>query len=305
MKNAITKIAVCLAVIIFAVSCNEKPTGSNAWLANGENNVTDFYIIKVDTDSSTIKKEAEYKFTIAPPDNNVSVKVTSVQVRQNSEVQNITLNPEDFILTPTVNGMNLTLKLSLTADGINKFKTAAKATEIKYRVYLDFSFSGQTQSKDIDITVIPVHITTKQEVENMIKALGTIEVSADGSSAIKSSFDFSQFVLSETEFEIEESGSGASYNYSVGTADDAIGKQLTYLLSKQPHNGLGLIYKNEKYYKSGGNDKSVILIYILDIDSKYALEDSAAFITGYDLQTGKGGIRVKLTLKGSNKWLNY
>ena len=76
-------------------------------------------------------------------------------------------------------------------------------------------------------------------------------------------------------------------------------------MSQQPHNGLGLIYKNEKYYKSGGNDKSVIFIYILDIDSKYALEYSAAFITGYDPQTWKGGIRVKLTLKGSNKWLNY
>ena len=55
----------------------------------------------------------------------------------------------------------------------------------------------------------------------------------------------------------------------------------------------------------GASEKNLVIIYILDIDPKYALEDSAAFITGYDPQTGKGGIRVKLTLKGSNKWLNY
>ncbi|MEI0445493.1 hypothetical protein R4J03_00310 [Brachyspira intermedia] len=300
------KIAVCLAVIIFAVSCNEKPTDSTNSGVSDMSSGDDFTVIKLDKTTSSIKKEAIYTFYVSPPDTSTTVTMSKVDVDQGSPIQGITLNPEDFILTPDLkDGMILTLKLSLSDTGIQKFKDAKEATEIRYRAELDFKTSGQTKKMTISISVIPVHITTKQEVENMIKALGTIEVSPDGAPGIKSSFDFSGFQLSETEFEIEESGSGGSYNYSVGTADDAIGKQLTYLLSQQPHNGLGLIYKNEKYYKSGGNDKSVIFIYILDIDSKYALEDSAAFITGYDPQTGKGGIRVKLTLKGSNKWLNY
>ena len=166
----------------------------------------DFTVIKLDKTTSSIKKEAIYTFYVSPPDTSTTVTMSKVDVDQGSPIQGITLNPEDFILTPDLkDGMILTLKLSLSDTGIQKFKDAKEATEIRYRAELDFKTSGQTKKMTISISVIPVHITTKQEVENMIKALGTIEVSPDGAPGIKSSFDFSGFQLSETEFEIEES----------------------------------------------------------------------------------------------------
>ena len=304
MKNAVIKIAVCLAAIIFAVSCKEKPTESNSGVSDISSG-NDYYIIKLDTDTSAVKKDAVYTFYVSPPDNNATVKISKVEVDPTSAVKDITLNPEDFILTPDLkDGITLTLSLSLEASGIEKFKNAKKATEVKYKAELDFNIGGQIKKYSISISVIPVHVTTKTEVENMIKALGKITVNST-TPAVTASFDFSQFQLSETEFEIiAEESAQQLYYCSVATADDEIGKQLSYLLTQPQYSGLGLTYENKKYYQSGGNDTTIIITYSLDIDSNYALEDSAAFITDYDTITGKGGIKVKLTLK-NYKWLNY
>lgn len=65
------KIAVCLAVIIFAVSCNEKPTDSTNSGVSDMSSGDDFTVIKLDKTTSSIKKEAIYTFYVSPPDTSI------------------------------------------------------------------------------------------------------------------------------------------------------------------------------------------------------------------------------------------
>lgn len=139
---------------------------------------------------------------------------------------------------------------------------------------------------------MPIKIVTKLEVENIIKQIGAVSINANLTGAT-ASFDFSQFTLSETASEIIAAENLAdAYTCKVGDAGDTIKRQLVNVLN---NNNLGLTVQNIYYISDKTTDKSAEIIYILDIDPKYALEDSAAFIT--DTYQNGGGIKMKLTLQ--------
>ena len=303
MKNAVIKIAVCLAVIIFAVSCQEKPTEPTPTpeftiIENSSLLGTDHHYIKVDIDnaSSYLKKSANYLYIISPANENCEVTISNVSISPTSPVKNVSLTKEDFGITKIIeNGVQITLTLSLTQTGIDKLKQAnvQKTVNIDYKLVLNFNSNGVNKTQNIDISIMPIKIVTKAEVEALIKQIGTVPINANLTGAT-ASFDFSQFTLSKTASEIIATENLAdAYTCKVDDAGNAIKTRLITVLN---NNTLGLKVQNNYYFDDKEfTEKNLVIIYILDIDPKYALEDSAAFIT--ERYENGGGIKIKLTLQ--------
>lgn len=299
MKNAIIKIAACFTVIIFAVSCQEKPTDSRELTIVENSSGADHHYIKVDIDDavSYMKKSANYQFIISPADQNCSIEVSDVSISQTTPNQGPDLAKEDFELTETIkDGVIIDISISLTKTGIDKLTEAKveKTKEIVYKASLTFNSNGVTKIQQIDISIMPIKIVTKAEVEALIRKIGTVSVDAN-IQGTKATFDFSTFTLSTTAYEItaQENPNNDSYTCKASDAGNAI---KTGLITALNNNTLGLKVQNNYYFDDKGfTEKNLVIIYILDIDPKYALDDSAAFIT--ETYENGGGIKIKLTLQ--------
>lgn len=298
MKNVVIKIVVCLTAIIFAVSCQEKPTDSRELTIVESSSGADHHYIKVDIDDavSYMKKLANYQFIISPADQNCSIEISDVSISISTPNQGPTLSKEDFELTKTIkDGVIIDVNISLAKTGIDKLTEAKveKTKEIAYKASLTFNSGGVTKIQQIDISVMPIRIVTKAEVEALIKQIGTVSINANLTAAT-ASFDFSQFTLSTTASEITATENLAdAYTCKASDAGDAI---KTKLISVLNNNTLGLKVQNNYYFDDKGfTEKNLVIIYILDIDPKYALDDSAAFIT--ETYENGGGIKIKLTLQ--------
>ena len=213
MKKQLLKLFLCLTAVIFAVSCGSSANTTTNPDNGGDidkdylNVYEDSYSLgydhgtmEVDTDASydQIKKQAKYKFSINPTDANCSVKIGNITIKGTGTISDVNLSASDLSVPSYIkNGDEVSV--SLKSSGIDKFKASPKTQKAVYTVTLEFKNGEASKTVDIELTVIPVKIITKAEIENMINTLGengTVTV-IDGMLP-RADFNFSTFSLTSS-----------------------------------------------------------------------------------------------------------
>lgn len=310
MKKQLLKILLSLTALIFAVSCGGASDSTYNPGDGGGNNPNpsllvyeasyslgnDHGIIEVDTDASysQVKKQAKYKFNITPSDANCSVTIANI-TKGTGTITGVNLSASDLSV-PSYIKNNEEISVSLTSSGINKFKSSQKTQKAVYTVTLEFKNGEASKNVDIDLTVIPVKIITKAEIENMIQTLGkngTVTV-IDGVIP-RADFNFSTFSLtssgssftatSEYIFNNQQfSASSVAYNLR-----DQIEKSSSFTTLA----GLTLGYDSAATSITGLS-KNLEITFKFGLKTGYALDSSSSFIT-------TTGMKIKLILT-KNTW---
>lgn len=310
MKNAVIKIILCLTAVIFAVSCGSSANNSTNPDNGGDINKDylnvfedsyslgyDHGTMEVDTDASydQVKKEAKYKFSINPSDANCTVTIANITIKGTGTITDVILSASDLSVPSYIkNGDEVSV--SLTSSGINKFKASPKTQKAVYTVTLEFKNGEASKTVDIELTVIPVKIITKAEIENMINTLGkngTVTVT-DGIIP-RADFNFSTFSLTSSgssftatsEYTFKDTQFGAS-----GVKYDLQG-QIEESSSFKTLAGLTLDFNSITTSITGVN-KNLEITFKFGLKTGYALDSASSFIT-------TSGMKITLKLQ-NNTW---
>ena len=309
MKKQLLKFLLSLTALIFAVSCGNSansstnpdtdyPTGNYFYVAEDSYTLGNEHdIIEVDTDASysQVKKEAKYKFSINPSDANCTVTIANITIKGTGTITDVILSASDLSVPSYIkNGDEVSV--SLTSSGINKFNASPKTQKAVYTVTLEFKNGEASKTVDIDITVIPVKIITKAEIENMINTLGkngTVTVT-DGIIP-RADFNFSTFSLTSSgssftatsEYTFKDTQFGAS-----GVKYDLQG-QIEESSSFKTLAGLTLDYNSVTTSITGAN-KNLAITFKFGLKTGYALDSSSSFIT-------TSGMKITLIIQ-NNTW---
>lgn len=310
MKKQLLKLFLCLTAVIFAVSCGSSANTTTNPDNGGDidkdylNVYEDSYSLgydhgtmEVDTDASydQIKKQAKYKFSINPTDANCSVKIGNITIKGTGTISDVNLSASDLSVPSYIkNGDEVSV--SLTSSGIDKFKASPKTQKAVYTVTLEFKNGEASKTVDIELTVIPVKIITKAEIENMINTLGengTVTVT-DGAIP-RAQFDFSTFSLTS-------SGSGftatseyiyTDQQFSASGVKYDLQDQIEQSSSFTTLAGLTLAFDSVTTSITGLN-KNLEITFKFGLKSGYALDSSSSFIT-------TSGMKITLKLQ-NNTW---
>ena len=310
MKNAVIKIILCLTAVIFAVSCGSSANNSTNPDNGGDINKDylnvfedsyslgyDHGTMEVDTDASydQVKKEAKYKFSINPSDANCTVTIGNITIKGTGTITDVILSASDLSVPSYIkNGDEVSV--SLTSSGINKFKASPKTQKAVYTVTLEFKNGEASKTVDIELTVIPVKIITKAEIENMINTLGengTVTV-IDGIIP-RAQFDFSTFSLtsSGSSFTATSEYIYTDQQFSASNISYDLQKKIEESSSFKTLAGLTLAFDSVTTSITGLN-KNLEITFKFGLKSGYALDSSSSFIT-------TSGMKITLKLK-NNTW---
>lgn len=311
MKKQLLKILLSLTALIFAVSCGGA-SDSTYNPGDGGSNNSSFYvyeasyslgndhgIIQVDTDASysQVKKQAKYKFSINPSDANCSVTIANITIKGTSTITDVNLSASDLSV-PLYIKNNEEISVSLTSSGINKFKSSQKTQKAVYTVTLEFKNGETTKNNvDIDLTVIPVKIITKAEIENMIQTLGENgKVEAIDGILKMADFDFSTFSLtsSGSSFTAVSGSELISATVSAWSVSYHLEQEIEKSSSFTRLAGLTLDSLNSVTTSITGLNKNLEITFKFGLKTGYALDDSSSFIT-------TTGMKIKLILT-KNTW---
>ena len=311
MKKQLLKILLSLTALIFAVSCggsvdstynpgdDGSNTGNNLYITEDSYSLgANHDIIEVDTDASysQVKKQAKYKFSINPSDANCTVTVGNITIQGTGTITDVNLSASDLSVPSYIkNGDEVSV--SLTSSGIAKFKSSPKTQKAVYSVALEFKNGETSKTVNIDLTVIPVKIITKAEIENMIQTLGkngTVTVT-DGTLP-RADFNFSSFSLTSSGSSFtatseyiynDQQFSASSVSYDLR---EQIGKSSSFTTLV----GLTLEYLGGVSTSITGLNKNLEITFKFGLKTGYALDSSSSFIT-------TTGMKIKLILK-NNTW---
>lgn len=310
MKKQLLKILLSLTALIFAVSCggsvdstynpgdDGSNTGNNLYITEdsyslGANND----IIEVDTDASysQVKKQAKYKFLINPSSANCSVTIANITINGKGTITDVNLSASDLSV-PSYIKNNEEVSVSLTSSGIDKFKSSQKTQKAVYTVTLEFKNDETTKNVDIEVTVIPVKIITKEEIENMIQTLGengTVTV-IDGVLP-RAKFNFSTFKLisSGSSFTATSEYTWKGEQFSASSVSYNLKDQIGTSSSFKTLAGLTLDFNNVTTSITGLN-KNLEITFKFGLKTGYALDSSSSFIT-------TTGMKINLKLQ-NNTW---
>ncbi|PCG20197.1 hypothetical protein [Brachyspira sp. G79] len=309
MKKMVIKIILSLTAVIFAVSCGNSansstnpdtdyPTDNYFYVA--ENSYTLGYehdIIEVDTDASysQVKKQAAYKFSITPSDASCSVTIANITIKGTGTITDVNLSASDLSVPSYIkNGEEISV--SLTSTGVNKFKASPKTQKAVYTVTLEFKNGESTKNVDIDLTVIPVKIITKEEIENMINTLGTSgTVTVIDGIIPRAEFNFSTFSLtsSGSSFTATSEYIYTNQQFSASSVKYDLQSQIEKSSSFKTLAGLTLDYNSVTTSITGAN-KNLAITFKFGLKTGYALDSSSSFIT-------TSGMKITLILK-NNTW---
>lgn len=310
MKNAVIKIILCLTAVIFAVSCGSSANNSTNPDNGGDINKDylnvfedsyslgyDHGTMEVDTDASydQVKKEAKYKFSINPSDANCTVTIGNITIKGTGTITDVILSASDLSVPSYIkNGDEVSV--SLTSSGINKFKASPKTQKAVYTVTLEFKNGEASKTVDIELTVIPVKIITKAEIENMINTLGengTVTV-IDGIIP-RAQFDFSTFSLtsSGSSFTATSEYIYTDQQFSASNISYDLQKKIEESSSFKTLAGLTLDFNSITTSITGLN-KNLEITFKFGLKTGYALDSSSSFIT-------TSGMKITLILK-NNTW---
>ena len=310
MKKQLLKILLSLTALIFAVSCggsvdstynpgdDGSNTGNNLYITEDSYSLgANHDIIEVDTDASysQVKKQAKYKFSINPSDANCTVTVGNITIQGTGTITDVNLSASDLSVPSYIkNGDEVSV--SLTSSGIAKFKSSPKTQKAVYSVALEFKNGETSKTVNIDLTVIPVKIITKAEIENMIQTLGengTVTVT-DGTLP-RAKFDFSTFSLTSL-------GDSFTATTELYTDTQFYANNLSYNLRDQIKEsssfktlaGLTLDDPNSVTTSITGASKNLEITFKFGLKTGYALDSSSSFIT-------TSGMKINLKLQ-KNTW---
>lgn len=310
MKNAVIKIILCLTAVIFAVSCGSSANNSTNPDNGGDINKDylnvfedsyslgyDHGTMEVDTDASydQVKKEAKYKFSINPSDANCTVTIGNITIKGTGTITDVILSASDLSVPSYIkNGDEVSV--SLTSSGINKFKASPKTQKAVYTVTLEFKNGEASKTVDIELTVIPVKIITKAEIENMINTLGengTVTV-IDGIIP-RADFNFSTFSLtsSGSSFTATSEYIYTDQQFSASNISYDLQKKIEESSSFKTLAGLTLDFNSITTSITGLN-KNLEITFKFGLKTGYALDSSSSFIT-------TSGMKITLILK-NNTW---
>lgn len=310
MKKQLLKILLSLTALIFAVSCGGA-SDSTYNPGDGGGNNSSFYvyedsyslgyehdIIQVDTDASysQVKKQAKYKFSIKPSDANCSVTIANITIKGTGTITGVNLSASDLSI-PSYIKNNEEISVSLTSSGINKFKSSQKTQKAVYTVTLEFKNGEASKNVDIDLTVIPVKIITKAEIENMIQTLGKNgKVEAIDGILKMADFDFSTFSLtsSGSSFTAVSGSELISATVSAWNVSYHLEQEIEKSSSFKTLAGLTLDSLNSVTTSITGLNKNLEITFKFGLKTGYALDDSSSFIT-------TTGMKIKLILT-KNTW---
>ena len=310
MKKQLLKFLLSLTALIFAVSC-----GSSANTTTNPDNEGDIdkdYLnvyedsyslgydhgtMEVDTDASydQIKKQAKYKFSINPSDANCTVTIGNITIKGTGTITDVILSASDLSVPSYIkNGDEVSV--SLTSSGINKFKASPKTQKAVYTVTLEFKNGEASKTVDIELTVIPVKIITKAEIENMINTLGengTVTV-IDGMLP-RADFNFSTFSLtsSGSRFTATSEYIYTDQQFSASNISYDLQKKIEESSSFKTLAGLTLDFNSITTSITGLN-KNLEITFKFGLKTGYALDSSSSFIT-------TSGMKITLILK-NNTW---
>ena len=310
MKKQLLKFLLSLTALIFAVSCGSSANTTTNPDNGGDidkdylNVYEDSYSLgydhgtmEVDTDASysQVKKQAKYKFSISPSDASCSVTIANITIKGTGTITDVNLSASDLSVPSHIkNGEEVSV--SLTSTGVDKFKASPKTQKAVYTVTLEFKNGESTKNVDIDITIIPVKIITKAEIENMINTLGengTVTV-IDGMLP-RADFNFSTFSLTSSgsrftatsEYIFKDTQFGAS-----GVKYDLQG-QIEESSSFKTLAGLTLDFNSITTSITGVN-KNLEITFKFGLKTGYALDSASSFIT-------TSGMKITLKLQ-NNTW---
>lgn len=309
MKKAVIKIILSLTAVIFAVSCGNSansstnpdtdyPTGNYFYVAEDSYTLGNEHdIIEVDTDASysQVKKQSKYKFSISPSDASCSVTIANITIKGTGTITDVNLSASDLSVPSYIkNGEEVSV--SLTSSGIDKFKASPKTQKAVYTVTLTFQNGESTKNVDIDITVIPVKIITKAEIENMIQTLGTSgEVSLTDGIIPRAVFNFSKFSLtsSGSSFTATSEYTWQNTQFSASSIKYDLQSQIEKSSSFKTLAGLTLDYNSVTTSITGAN-KNLAITFKFGLKTGYALDSSSSFIT-------TSGMKITLIIQ-NNTW---
>ncbi|WP_020004873.1 hypothetical protein [Brachyspira innocens] len=308
MKKSVIKIILSLTALIFAVSCgndaNQSTNPDTDYTTDSFYVSEDSYtlgnehdIIEVDTDASysQVKKQAKYKFSINPSDASCSVTIANITIKGTGTITDVNLSASDLSVPSYIkNGEEVSV--SLTSSGINKFKSSPKTQKAVYTVTLEFKNGESTKNVDIDITVIPVKIITKAEIENMIQTLGTSgTVSLTDGIIPRAEFNFSTFSLTSSGSSFTATSEYTFNNTQFGASGIKydLQSQIEKSSSFKTLAGLTLDYNSVTTSITGAN-KNLAITFKFGLKTGYALDSSSSFIT-------TSGMKITLIIK-NNTW---
>ena len=310
MKKMVIKIILSLTAVIFAVSCGSSANTTTNPDNGGDidkdylNVYEDSYSLgydhgtmEVDTDASydQIKKQAKYKFSINPTDANCSVKIGNITIKGTGTITDVILSASDLSVPSYIkNGDEVSV--SLTSSGINKFKASPKTQKAVYTVTLEFKNGEASKTVDIELTVIPVKIITKAEIENMINTLGengTVTV-IDGMLP-RADFNFSTFSLtsSGSSFTATSEYIYSGEQFSSYEIKNDLRSQIEESSSFKTLSGLTLDYDSVTTSITRA-DKNLEITFKFGLKTGYALDSSSSFIT-------TSGMKITLIIQ-NNTW---
>ena len=310
MKKQLLKFLLSLTALIFAVSCGNSansstnpdtdyPTGNYFYVAEDSYTLGNKHdIIEVDTDASysQVKKEAKYKFSINPSDANCSVKIGNITIKGTGTITDVILSASDLSVPSYIkNGDEVSV--SLTSSGINKFKASPKTQKAVYTVTLEFKNGEASKTVDIDITVIPVKIITKTEIENMVKGIqdaahpqGNYGMTGNGDGGFTVVlFDLTGFTLSSSGYNANGNDKSPYNVKNLKPSPITLGNLIEETETYKNIKGLTIDTLNAQSSVEG---KTCTYTYKFKLSSGYALDSSSSFIT-------TTGMKIKLTLNDS------